>query len=212
MQTMTIAAALRAGMALLLGALTACTVLPKAERIAVERYTLEVPESVMQVSSSTPAADAQVLLIARPQVRSDLDTPRMAYQRQDYEIEYFTRSRWADTPPQLLLPGLTQALEASGGFGAVVRIGSPAQPRLRLDTELLDFTQDFRAEPHVFRLRLRAQLLDVQTRRVLATRVFSVARPAPSANAYGGAQAANEAWRAMLPELVGFVTAAVPAD
>lgn len=212
MQTMTIVAALRAAAALLLGTLAACTVLPKAERIAVERYTLEVSEPVPQVASSVPAADAPVLLVARPQVRSDLDTPRMAYQRQDYEIEYFTRSRWADTPPQLLLPGLTQALEASGGFGAVVRIGSPAQPRLRLDTELLDFTQDFRTEPSVFRLQLRAQLLDVQARRVLATQVFSAARPAPSANAYGGAQAANEAWRTMLPQLVEFATAAIPAE
>ena len=212
MQTLTIVAALRGGVALLLGTLAACTVLPKAERITVERYTLEVPVSVPQVAASAAGADAPVLLIARPQVRSDLDTPRMAYQRQDYEIEYFTRSRWADTPAHLLLPGLTQALEASGGFGAVVGIGSPAQPRLRLDTELLDFTQDFRIEPSVFRLQLRAQLLDVQTRRVLATQVFTAARPAPSANAYGGAEAANEAWRTMLPQLVEFATAALPAE
>lgn len=196
----------------LLALASACTVLPKAERIAVERYTLEPPAAGQPPAASATPADAPVLLVARPQVRSDLDTPRMAYQRQDYELEYFTRSRWADTPAQLLLPGLVQALEASARFGAVVRVGSPAQPQLRLDTEVLEFTQDFRVDPAVFRVRLRAQLVDLQTRRVLATQTFAGERPTPSANAYGGAQAANAVWHALLPELVQFVAAATPAD
>lgn len=187
--------------------LSACTVLPKSETVAMERFTLDVPAPV-----STPArADAPVLLVARPQARTDLDTPRMAYRRQDYQLEYFARSRWADAPPQLLLPGLVEALEASGRFAAVVRVGSPATPALRLDSELLEFTQDFRSEPSVFQLRLRVQLVDLQTRRVLATRIFAVERPAPAANAYGGAQAANAVWQALLPELVAFCTAALPA-
>ncbi|HEY9199421.1 MAG TPA: ABC-type transport auxiliary lipoprotein family protein, partial [Gammaproteobacteria bacterium] len=93
----------------LLTTASACSVLPKTESIAVERFTLEVPAST---SVAAPRPDAPVLLVARPQARNDLDTPRMAYQRQDYELEYFARSRWADTPPQLLLPGLVEALEA----------------------------------------------------------------------------------------------------
>lgn len=198
------------GMLLVLAA--ACTVLPKAERIAMERFTLETPASSAPPASVTGAAAAPVLLLARPQVRSDLDTPRMAYQRKDYELEYFTRSRWADTPSQLVLPGLLQALEASGRFTAVVRVGSPAQPHVRLDTELVEFSQDFRVQPAVFRLQLRAQLVDLATRSVLATRVFKAERPAPSADAYGGAQAANAAWRELLPEVVKFVVAATPAN
>lgn len=187
----------------------ACSVLPKSETVALERFTLDVPGP----ANAAPArADAPVLLVARPQARGDLDTPRMAYRRQDYQLDYFARSRWADAPSQLLLPGLVGALEASGRFAAVVRVGSPATPALQLDSELLEFSQDFRAEPSVFRLRLRVQLVDLVTRRVLATRVFEVERPAPEANAYGGAQAANAAWQALLPELVAFCTAALPSS
>ncbi len=188
--------------------LGACSVLPKSESVALERYTLDLPTS----ANTAPArVDAPVLLVARPLARSDLDTPRMAYRRQDYQLDYFARSRWTDAPPQLLLPGLIEALEASGRFGAVVRVGSPATPALRLDSELLEFTQDFRTEPSVFGLRLRVQLVDLGSRRVLATRVFEIARPAPGPNAYGGAQAANAAWQALLPELVAFCTAALPS-
>lgn len=188
--------------------LGACSVLPKSEAVAVERFTLEIPST-----ASAPApADAPVLLVARPRARGDLDTPRMAYRKRDYQLDYFVRSRWADAPPQLMLPGLVDALDASGRYGAVVRVGSPATPALRLDSELLEFAQDFRVEPSVFQLRLRVQLVDLQTRRVLATQVFSAERPAPTANAYGGAQAANAAWQALLPELVAFCAAAVPVS
>lgn len=188
--------------------LGACSLLPKSDSVALERFTLDVS---MPANAAPARPDAPVLLVARPLARGDLDTPRMAYRRQDYQVDYFARSRWADAPPQLLLPGLVGALEASGRFGAVVRVGSPATPALRLDSELLEFTQDFRAEPSVFRLRLRVQLTDLGTRRVLATRVFDIERPAPETNAHGGAQAANAAWQALLPELVAFCIAALPS-
>lgn len=188
---------------LLCGALlSACSVLPRAQPVAVERFTLELPPAAAAQSASGDA----VLLVTRPQARADLDTPRMAYREQDYTVRYFARSRWVDAPAQLLLPGMVEALEASGGFAAVVRVGSAATPNLRLDSELLDFSQDFRVEPSVFRLRLRVQLVDLETRAVIASRIFETRRPAPEQTPYGGAQAANAAWQALLPELVAFGT------
>lgn len=194
---------------LLAGALLpACSVLPRAQPVAVERYTLEMPP----LEIAERAADGAVLLITRPQARADLDSPRMAYRKQDYTLRYFARSRWADAPAQLLLPGMIEALDASGRFSAVVRVGTAATPGLRLDSELLDFSQDFRVEPSVFRLRLRVQLIDLETRAVVASRIFEVQRPAPEETPYGGARAANAAWQALLPELVAFGTGALPGD
>lgn len=187
--------------------LTGCSILPKAESVSVERYTLDVQvNTVAQTASQGP-----VLLIARPLARADLDTPRMAYSEQNYELRYFARSRWADAPPQLLLPGLIDAFEASGRFAAVIRIGSAAAPQLRLDTEVLDFSQDFRVKPSQFDLRLRVQLVDLATRKVIASRVFESRQTAPAQSPYGGAQAANAAWRALLPDIVAFCTAHLPA-
>lgn len=187
--------------------LSACSILPKAEPVSVERYTLDVQVP----AAAQAAADGPVLLIALPRARADLDTPRMAYREQNYELRYFARSRWADAPPQLLLPGLVDAFEASGRFAAVIRIGSAATPALRLDTEVLDFSQDFRVKPNQFDLRLRVQLIDLGTRKVIASRVFASRQPAPEQSPYGGAQAANAAWRMLLPDIVAFCTAELPA-
>lgn len=188
--------------------LAGCSVLPKPEPQSFERYVLE--PRIAPVAART-AGDGPVLLVAVPQARSDLDTPRMAYRRQDFDIRYFARSRWADTPPQLLLTGLATALEQSGRFAAVLRAGSPAAPDLRLDTELLDFSQDFRVRPSEFSLRLRVQLVDLSGRRVVASRTFEARRAAPEESPYGGVQAANAAWQALLPEVVDYCIARLSA-
>lgn len=181
-------------------ALAACSILPRNEPVVIDRYTLE--------TTAWPTREAglgaPVLLVTLPLARVELDTPRMAYREQDYQLRYFARSRWADIPAQLLLPGLVEALEASGHFGAVVRVGSAARPDLRLDVELLEFSQDFRVTPSEFQLRLRLQLVDLETRAVLASRLFSSRTAAPERSPRGVAAAANAAWQTMLPELVAF--------
>ncbi len=196
----------RSAVIILFGLLQACSVLPRPEVVAVEYFTLDTPA----VPAVQPAPAGPVLLIARPQVRPDLDTPRMAYRQQDYTLRYYARSRWSDVPAQLLLPGLIESFESSGHFAAVLRTGSPATPQLRLDTEILEFSLDFRAQPSRFQLRLRAQLVDLGTRRVLASHAFAVEKPLEAQTPYGGAQAANAAWQALLPELVTFCAAALP--
>lgn len=187
--------------------LSACSILPKTTPVSVERYTLDV-----EFPAARPAApDGPVLLIARPLARTELDTPRMAYREQDHTLEYFVRSRWADAPALLLQPGLIEAFEASGHYRAVVRVGSAAAPLLRLDTEVLEFSHDFRVSPSQFEIRLRVQLIDLQTRKVIASRIFAAQQPAPVGSPYGGAQAANAAWQSLLPEIVSYCTAQLPA-
>lgn len=187
--------------------LPACSILPKATPVSVERYTLDV-----EFPSVLPAApEGPVLLIARPLARTELDTPRMAYREQDHTLEYFARSRWADTPALLLQPGLIEAFEASGHYRAVIRVGSAAAPQLRLDTEVLEFSHDFRVNPSQFEMRLRVQLVDLQTRKVITSRIFTAQQPAPTRSPYGGARAANAAWQSLLPEIVAYCTAQLPA-
>lgn len=181
-------------------ALGACSILPRSEPVTIDRYTLETTVRPTQEAG----LGAPVLLVTRPLARVELDTPRMAFREQDYQLRYFARSRWVDTPAQLLLPGLLEALEGSGHFGAVVRVGSAARPDLRLDVELLEFSQDFRLTPSEFQLRLRLQLVDLETRTVVASHLFSTRATAPERSPRGVAAAANTAWQALLPELVTF--------
>jgi cholesterol transport system auxiliary component len=158
------------------------------------------------VPAGVTSGTGPVLLVAPPGVRPGLDSTRMAYVERAYELGYFGRNQWADTPARMLSPLLVRSLEGSGSFRAVVASPSPALAGLRLETELLALQQEFLTRPSVGRLALRAQLVDLPGRQVIATGVFEAAEPAPSDDPYGGVVALNRALERVLAELTEFVT------
>jgi cholesterol transport system auxiliary component len=134
----------------------------------------------------------------------------MAYLSRPYELGYFARHEWADTPARMLLPLLVQALESSGHYRAVISGPSAAQAELRLDTEVLAFQQEFTGPAPEARVALRAQLVDLDSRRVVATRSFEATESAVTPDPYGGVVALNRALDRLLGELQAFATGASP--
>lgn len=145
-----------------------------------------------------------VLAVSVPRARAGYDTAQMAFVRVPYELEYFTKSRWADTPSRMLAPLLVQALEQAGGFRAVVPAPSAVPADLRLDTELVRLQQNFGVSPPRIELALRAQLVDVRSRRVVATAEFEEVEGASREDAYGGVVAANRALQGLLARVADF--------
>jgi cholesterol transport system auxiliary component len=145
-----------------------------------------------------------VLAVSVPRARAGYDTAQMAFVRAPYELEYFTKSRWADTPSRMLAPLLVQTLEQAGGFRAVVPAPSAVPADLRLDTELVRLQQNFGVSPSRIELALRAQLVDVRSRRVVATAEFEEVEVASREDAYGGVVAANRALQRLLARVVAF--------
>lgn len=179
--------------------LGACSALPSPPE-APSTYVLEPQMGGVQ---RRPAGNL-VIAVGTPRAYSGFDTAQMAYVRRAHEIEYFTKSRWADAPPRMLAPLIGQALDRAGGFRAVVRAPGGASADLRLDVEIVRLQQDFTVQPSQVRFSLHAQLVDTGSRRVLATRDFDEVEYAPSEDAYGGVIAANRALERLLGRLVGF--------
>ena len=176
--------------------LAACAALPPPQAIE-DIYVLDArPAGV-----SAPRRDV-VLAVSMPRARAGFDTAQMAYERRPHELEYYARNRWADAPARMLAPLLVQALERSSGLRAVVPASSVAAADLRLDVELVRLVQDFATRPSRVRLTVRAQLTDVGSRRVVATREFDETESAPSEDAYGGVVAANRALERLLGRIV----------
>jgi cholesterol transport system auxiliary component len=145
-----------------------------------------------------------VLAVNPPSARPGFDTLQMAYVRQAHKLEYYAKSRWADTPSRMLAPLLAEALEQSGSFRAVVRTTNPIPADLRLDTELIRLQHDFITQPSRVELALRAQLYDINSKKVLAVREIEATENAASEDAYGGVIAANRALARVLGQLAEF--------
>lgn len=169
---------------------------------------METPSSyLLEAKAATPATQTRhnlVLEVSMPRTRPGFDTQRMAYVRQPHELEYFAIHQWVDTPSHMLAPLLTQALEQSAGFRAVVQSPSAVTSDVRLDTELVRLQQDFGTQPSQVNLTLRAQLIDVRSKRVLATKQFDETENTTAENAYGGVTAANRALQRILEQLTEF--------
>jgi len=155
-------------------------------------------------------AGARTLIVGAPQAAAGQDTRRILYQRRAQQLEVFAHAEWVDTPSRMLAPLLVAALEAGGGFRAVVAAPSTAAGELRLDTELIRLQQDFGTSPSRLQLTLRATLVDTATRRVVATRRFDASVEAVSEDAYGGVLAAQQAVRQVLRELAAFCAEVAP--
>lgn len=190
--------------AVLCAALAACSGIgPPAQEADI--YLLDARPAV----GKAPSRSAAVLTVGMPRAWPGFETSRMAYVRQPHELQYFAKSRWADAPARMLSPLLVQALEQGGAFAAVVHNPGPVAGTLRLDTELVRMQQEFAAESSRVRLTLRAQLVDVRERRVIATGEFEEVEAADAGNAYAGVSALNRVLGRMLPRLAEFCAGAI---
>lgn len=196
------AAVVRAFAAVLVPWLAAgCASFPPAPEASPNLHLLQPgPPAAQSVRRSDLTLEVSV-----PRARPGFDTPRIAYVERPFAIDYFSRSEWADTPARMLGPLLAAALEQSGAFRAVVLAPASARAELRLDVELVRLQQDFTVEPSRADLALRAQVVDVQARRVLATLVVEETEPAATRDAYGGVAAANVALGRAIQRTVAFV-------
>lgn len=152
-----------------------------------------------------------VLAVGLPQAQPGADSTDMAYVPRAHQVEYFARSRWADTPARMLEPLLLQALASGGGFRAVVSNAGAVAADYRLDSEWLRLQQEFTQQPTRMHLILRVQLVNLHTRQVVAAQEIDEVEPVASDDAYGGVIAANQAMQRVLGRVVEFCAANVAA-
>jgi cholesterol transport system auxiliary component len=178
--------------------LAGCTGLQAPKVESTHLYLLDAKP----VKQLLPQRREQVLAISQPGSWPGFDTPQMAYLRQPLTLEYFATHRWVDTPPRMLMPLLMRALEPD--FRAIVQAPGMIPADLRLDTELIRLQQNFSTRPSRIQLTLRAQLIDMKDKRVIAVKLFDESENSASDDAYGGVLATNRALQRILEQLVEF--------
>ncbi len=136
-----------------------------------------------------------------------LDSHNIVYRlnyRDAGRAEAYAQNRWAMSPALLLTERIRgRFAEVTRG---VVTTQDGAKADVSLRVELDDFSQSFdAANSSKVTVRLRASLIGLDTRALLAQRTFSVERPA-APNAPGAAQALAAASDAIVEELVAWAT------
>ncbi len=156
----------------------------------------ELPEKV--VNSHQHSIN---VLVAPPETVAVYNTTEMAYSLRPYQIAYFGKNRWAETPSQMLQPLIVQTLQNTHHFHAVVTPPIAGHYDYILRTQLFEFTQDFTHNPAMMRIILRAQFINATSNRVVATKLISVEEPLLTNTPYSGVYAANRATVRLLKQL-----------
>lgn len=181
---------------LIVALLAGCTGLPKvAPAYAVHDFG--GPDPVAARSPGVPLRGLEV--VAAPWLASTAIQYRLAY-AQPTRRQAYVESRWAAQPAQLVELALKRAVRTGGEAGT--------SGACRLRVELDEFAQVFdEAAASRGVVEARAFLLAPRSDQIVASRGFSLARPAPSADALGGVAALRGGVRQMGVELSDWLEA-----
>lgn len=144
------------------------------------------------------------LMVTMPSTTPVYNTKEMAYTTYPHQIAYFANNSWADTPSNMLQALIVQTLQNTHYYRSVVAAPFPAHYDLILHTALVKLQQDFTRQPSVIRLTLQAELISANTNQVISSKAFTIVRPAPRNDPYGGVIAANRAASDLMRQLVNF--------
>lgn len=156
---------------LLVGSLTACSVLPKSQVLSIYRLP----------ASSLPSHDVSAdwaLRVNKPYSSQLLDSTRIAVLPPGDQISAYQGVRWSDRAPLLLRDRLIDAFLDDGRLKAVSSDDSRLQADLELDGDLRAFHSEYQNGRPAARILFEARLVESGSLRILASRRFEVSQAA----------------------------------
>ncbi len=174
----------------------------------------DVPtESTYMIKSLKPMThhanrrSTTTILVSDPVANPGYQTANMLYMMTPYKLQTFSKNRWVASPSAMLLPNIVQALNNLGRFKAVVTTPFAGVTDYNLQTNLLEFEQNFMRPDSRFIIRLQASLVSSQTNKIIASRRFNIIVKAQANTPYGGVLAANKAVSQLMKQIGRFVYA-----
>jgi cholesterol transport system auxiliary component len=166
--------AIGVGIAVLLAAAVAsCSILPKAETRDV--YVLPSP------TKATPSASQPLtwsLRINTPKASGFLDSNRIAVMPDASRITVYQGARWSDDAAVLVRDRLVDAFRVDARIALVSNGEANERADRELDGQLRSFQTEYMNGAPIVVIRYDAQVVEVRTRRIIATRSFE-ARSTP---------------------------------
>lgn len=180
--------------------LSACSLLSPAQPAAKNKYLItRIPTSV-----PTKQTHHNVIVVSVPETQAIYNTEQMAYTNKPYQVAYFSQNEWAETPAQMLHPLLIQTLQKTHAYRSVMMPPYSGQYQYQLNTQILEFKQDFTRRIPVFVMTVNTEIFNLATNQISASKTFSEEVPIPQGTPYGGVFAANAATSSILSEIAYF--------
>jgi cholesterol transport system auxiliary component len=180
--------------------LTGCSMFGPVKLVDMNTYTVNTVPPVPIAAHTHPLT----VYVAPPDSAWSYNTTQMMYSTERYQVDYFAKNRWSDTPAQMLQSLMVQSLQNTHYFSGVSSSRMSGRYDYVLYTQLIDFKQVFHGMQSAMHITLRAQWVNGSSGKVIASKTFSIVEPAPENSPYGGVVAANKGVSMLLARLVRF--------
>ncbi len=198
----------KSSLVLLLSAYWLLTACSPIQTTVSDQYKLESFSAKKMGEKPMPLS----LLVSQPDAIAGYQTEQMLYTDKPFELSHFAHSAWISSPANMLYPLIVQSLQQTHFFFAVASGPDADKADYRLDTQLIEFKQDFLTKPSTVKLTTNAVLTHIPDNRIVASRIIHQQVNCPEDTPYGGVVAANKAAFAFTAQLAGFVVKQVRQD
>ena len=165
---------LASGMLAGLLSLSACTLIPESEALAVYQF----PQPA-QSDTRTEQPPSVSLRVDTPQAGYAYSGPRLMVQTEAKQLLSYKGVRWSDPTPTLLREYLALAFQRQGAMSTVTTDENALYADVHLGSDLRRFQVVDSNEPHIL-IELQARLINPESRRVYVSHDFIVRQPISS--------------------------------
>ncbi len=164
-----------------------------------------IPQVHVAPDPSWPQVNWQ-LAIGRADTSDALDTRRLLVSPTPGVLQVYKGVEWDDPLPEIVQDTVAEAFQDSDRIIAVGHITSGLHADFTLQMDVRDFQAEYRdaAGPPVVVITINARLVDFSSSRVIASRTFREAMPAPSGATDAVVRTFNDAFAALVHDMVGW--------
>lgn len=194
------APALRAGFVAAILAASGCVSVDVGkESAALTQFRLE---DTVAPSSRRAQPIAHRLVVVPTGAGSSAESLAMLYSTAPQQRASYQYSTWSERPSQRFAQLLVDRVAARGSFESVALLGRGISGDLQLNVVVAELLHDAAAAPAVARMAISVELVERESRRLIARHTFTARIPVDSNNAAGAARALSRATSQILDELV----------
>lgn len=183
--------------------LSGCLNLTGKDSPVVVNYVLEDKTAATQTAAP---ADPRTLLVLDTIATGYYDNQSLVYSDTPGTRAQYQYARWTERPGKRFSDLLRARLDAQSGFAHIAVAGGQVRGDLLLDTQLTEFYHEAQTSPGGVRVALRADLIDLKTRRLLSRKTFERRVPIVRYDAAAAAEGFNRASSGILDDLVVWIT------
>lgn len=157
--------------------------------------------------AAAPRSNGRDLIVSPQPAASVDDSFALAYSRESNQRAAYQFATWSDRPSSRLAQLLVDRLAARRAFGSVSLAGRGVAGDLLLNITVNDFFHDATSSPGAARVDVAAELIDRNTRKLIARQTFVASAAVEQANSAAAAAALSEASTKLLDDLAAWVEA-----